>query len=56
MQSDVILAVDDHEGVLEVYRKIFAAQEAKEFDVLGREAEGGSLPRWNAGPMQVRKN
>jgi PAS domain S-box-containing protein len=49
MTSDVILAVDDHTGVLEVYRKIFAAKEAKEFDVLGRASEAGSLP-----PLECR--
>lgn len=45
MKSDVILAVDDHKEVLEVYRKIFAAKEAKEFDVLGWTEEASPLPR-----------
>jgi PAS domain S-box-containing protein len=49
MKSDIILAVDDHEGVLEVYRKIFAAKEAKEFDVLGWVEDAGSLP-----PLECR--
>jgi PAS domain S-box-containing protein len=49
MKSDIILAVDDDEGVLEVYRKMFAAQEAVEFDVLGRAAETGSWP-----PLECR--
>jgi PAS domain S-box-containing protein len=49
MKSDVILAVDDDEGILEVYRKIFGAQETKAFDVLGRGEEPGSLP-----PLECR--
>jgi PAS domain S-box-containing protein len=49
MKSDIILAVDDHEGVLEVYRRIFAAKEAKEFDVLGWVEDAGSLP-----PLECR--
>jgi PAS domain S-box-containing protein len=49
MTSDIILAVDDHTGVLEVYRKIFAAKEAKEFDVLGWADDAGSLP-----PLECR--
>lgn len=44
MRNNVILAVDDDEGVLEVYRKIFAAKETKEFDVLGREEGVVTLP------------
>ena len=49
MKSDIILAVDDHKAVLEVYRKIFAAKEVKEFDVLGRVEDVGSLP-----PLECR--
>ena len=49
MTSDVILAVDDHAGVLEVYRKIFAAEQAKEFDVLGLAENEGSWP-----PLECR--
>jgi PAS domain S-box-containing protein len=49
MKNDVILAVDDDEGILEVYRKIFAPQETKALDVLGREEEASLLP-----PLQCR--
>ena len=46
----MILAVDDDEGILEVYRRIFAAQEkTKAFDVLGRGEEAGLLP-----PLECR--
>lgn len=49
MPTDAILAMDDEEHILALYRRIFSQQERGKFDILGGEDGGISLP-----PLECR--
>lgn len=44
MPADTILAVDDEEPILELYRRIFCPRDAGDFDILGEADERPTLP------------